>query len=78
MKVANRSSHVIARLFPEDKKNNLVIHMCKTCFFRFHIISAHRWGYPQLLLHLLDCRAGGHGFDSQDCTNTQGLKMTEK
>ena len=52
--------------------------MCRTCFFRFHIISAHWWGYPQLLLHLLDCRAGGHGFDSRDCTNTQGLKMSEK
>ena len=26
----------------------------------------------------LDCRAGGHGFDSQDRTNTQRLKITEK
>ena len=26
----------------------------------------------------LDCRAGGHGFDSWGCTNTQGLKITEK
>ena len=26
----------------------------------------------------LDCRARGHGFDSRDRTNTQGLKMTEK
>ena len=26
----------------------------------------------------LDCRAAGHGFDSRDRTNTQGLKLTEK
>ena len=26
----------------------------------------------------LDCRVGGRGFDSQDRTNTQGLKITEK
>ena len=26
----------------------------------------------------LDCRAGGHGFDSRDRTNTQRLKITEK
>ena len=25
-----------------------------------------------------DCRMEGHRFDSQDQTNTQGLKMTEK
>ena len=27
---------------------------------------------------VLDCRAGGHGFNSRDRTNTQALKMTEK
>ena len=26
----------------------------------------------------LDCRAGGHGFDSWGQTHTQGLKITEK
>ena len=34
MKVANRSSHVIVRLFPEDKKNNLVIHNVQNMFFQ--------------------------------------------
>ena len=27
---------------------------------------------------VLDCRAGGRGFDSRGRTNTQGLKITEK
>ena len=27
---------------------------------------------------VLDCRAGGRGFDSPGRTNTQGLKITEK
>ena len=27
---------------------------------------------------VLNCRAGGRGFDSRDRINTQGLKMTEK
>ena len=26
----------------------------------------------------LDCRVGGHGFDSQDQTSTHGLKMNKK
>ena len=30
------------------------------------------------VVRALDCRAAGHLFDSQDRTNTQGLKMTEK
>ena len=34
--------------------------------------------FPAAGLGVLDCRAGGRGFDSRDRTNTQGLKITEK
>ena len=27
---------------------------------------------------VVDCRVGGHGFDSRGQTNTRGLKITEK
>ena len=35
-------------------------------------------GLAQSVSRVLDCRAGGCGFNSRDWTNTQSLKMTEK
>ena len=54
------------------------MHNVQNMFFRFHVISAHLWGYLQLLLHLLDMRSRRSRDRFTGLGNTQGLKMTEK
>ena len=41
-------------------------------------LLVHIHGRISSVSRVVDCRVGGHGFDSRGQTNTRGLKITEK
>ena len=54
----------------------LLLYFCIYFFVIYFLLPKH--GRISSVGRVLDRRAGGCRFDSQDRTNTQGLKITEK